>query len=128
MQEFMKYDFTVDQITFACIVKAGTGNTVHKNRRNHGLALFPDGKRIFTFEGKTEITVSKNMIVYFPKGSNYTIDEIEISDCYAINFDLPIAVPFEPFAFKVKNIAEYLEAFKKSDKAWTRKKQAICPK
>ena len=127
MHEFMKHDFVIDKITFACMVKSSTGNAIHRNRKNHGLALFPAGKRVFTFE-KKEMTVSKDTIVYFPKGSNYTIKDIETSDCYAINFDLPTAVPFESFAFKVKNIAEYLDAFKKSDKAWTRKKTGYMSK
>ena len=33
MEKFMKYDFTISEITFANIVKAGTGAKVHQNRK-----------------------------------------------------------------------------------------------
>ena len=120
MVDFMKQDFIVDKIELACIVKAGTGSMIHKNRASHGLALFLDGERTFCFDEK-KIKVTKNMIVYFPKGSNYIIKEKEASDCYAINFQMPDDVIFEPFAFKIKNLNTYLESFKNSQKIWDKK-------
>lgn len=74
MEKFMNHCFTIGEITFANIVKAGTGAKVHKNRKSHGLAIFPGGERTFYFEHK-KIKVEGNTIVYFPKGSNYTIKE-----------------------------------------------------
>ncbi len=120
MIDFMKQDFIVEKIELACLVKAGKGTLIHKNRASHGLALFLGGERIFCFDEK-KIKVNKNTIVYFPKGSNYIIKERESSDCYAINFQMPDNVVFEPFAFKIKNLNTYLESFKNSQKIWDKK-------
>ncbi|MCR4719347.1 MAG: AraC family transcriptional regulator [Firmicutes bacterium] len=128
MDIFMKHDFTIDKITFASLVKAGTASRIHKNRKNHGLAFFPDGELTFLFDDGTELNVSKNTIVYLPKNSNYVVEKQSPSDCYAINFDMPYSMHFSPFKFKVKNTTEYLDAFKTSDKIWTRKKTAYMTK
>ncbi|MBQ2967246.1 MAG: helix-turn-helix transcriptional regulator [Clostridia bacterium] len=116
----MKQDFIIDKIELACLVKAGKGSMIHKNRASHGLALFLGGERTFCFDEKI-FKVTKNTIVYFPKGSNYTIKEKETSDCYAINFQMPVNMKFEPFVFKIKNLNTYLESFKNSRKIWNKK-------
>lgn len=120
MERFMNHNFTIGEITFACIVKAGTGTKVHKNRKSHGLAIFPGGERTFYFDNK-KISVGENTIVYFPKGSNYTIKEKASFDCYAINFEMPDGARFEPFALKIKNVNTYLESFKQAQKMQTKK-------
>ncbi len=120
MIHFMKQDFVIDKIELACLVEAGKGSMIHRNRLSHGLALFLGGERTFCFDEK-KFKVTKNTIVYFPKGSNYTIKEKVASDCYAINFQMPDNMKFEPFAFKVKNLNTYLESFKNSQKIWDKK-------
>lgn len=115
MDDFMKHSFVIGEITFANIVRAGTGAKTHKNRRSHGLALFTGGERTFYFDGK-KLKVGENTIVYFPKGSNYTIKEKTPFDCYAINFEMPDGARFEPFAFKIKNANTYLESFKQAQR------------
>ena len=120
MDDFMKQDFTVTKIDLACYVRAGTGALVHKNRGSHGLALFLGGERTICFDN-ARLKVTKNMIVYFPKGSNYTVKEKESSDCYAINFQLPEHIHFDPFALPVKNSNGYLENFRTAQKIWARK-------
>lgn len=113
MEKFMHHSFTIDKITFANIVKAGTGGKIHKNRKSHGLAIFLGGERTFFFDSK-KLKVGGNTVVYFPKGSNYTIKEKESFDCYAINFEMPDGAIFEPFAFKIKNANSYIESFKQA--------------
>ena len=120
MINFMKQDIIIDKIELACLVEAGKGKMIHKNRASNGLALFLGGERTFCFDEK-KFKVTKNTIVYFPKGSNYVIEEREASDCYAINFQMPDNVFFEPFAFKIKNLNTYLESFKNSQKIWDKK-------
>ena len=120
MEKFMNHSFTIGEITFVNIVKAGTGAKVHKNRKSHGLAVFLGGERTFYFEHK-KIKVEGNTIVYFPKGSNYTIKEKISFDCYAINFEMPDNACFEPFSFKVKNVNAYLESFKQAQRQQMRK-------
>ena len=121
MKEFMKYNFVIDRIRLACLVKAGTGATVHKNRASHGLALFTGGERWIVFPDR-KIKVGKNTIVYFPQGSDYIVKDREIADCYAINFWMADGASFEPFAFKVKNYGAYLESFKSAQNIWAKKK------
>lgn len=116
----MKHDFTVSKIELAMLVEAGKGAMIHKNRKAHGLAIFLGGERTFYFDGK-KFKVTKNTIVYFPKGSNYTIKEKVPSDCYAINFQMSDNEIFEPFAFKVKSLNSFLESFKSSVRIWTKK-------
>lgn len=121
MINFMKHDFTIGKIELAILVKSGSGSMIHKNRKSHGLAVFLGGDRTFYFDSK-KIKVTDNTIVYFPKGSNYTIKEKQPSDCYAINFQMPDNLCFEPFAFKIKNRSLFLEGFMESVKCWTKKK------
>lgn len=120
MRNFMNHNFIISEITFANIVKAGTGAKLHKNRKSHGLAIFPGGERTFYFDNK-KIKVGGNAIVYFPKGSNYMIKEKTAYDCYAINFEMPDGIHFEPFSYKVKNINIYLESFKQAQRQQARK-------
>lgn len=119
MEKFMNHNFIISDITFANIIKAGTGTKVHKNRKSHGLALLLEGERTFCFDNK-KIKTGENTIVYFPKGSNYTIKEKTPFDCYAINFEMPDGAIFEPFAFKIKNMNAYLESFKQAQKQQTK--------
>lgn len=120
MKNFMQHDFCVDNIEIACLVAAGKGTLVHKNRASHGLAIFLGGERTFYFDNK-KFKALKNSIVYFPKGCNYNIKDKIPYDCYAINFQMPNDICFEPFVFNVKNINPYLESFKNSQKIWTKK-------
>lgn len=127
MMNFMEHDFTVGKIKLACLVEAGKGKMVHQNRTSHGLAIFLGGERTFYFDEK-KIWVGKNTIVYFPKGSNYTIKEKTPSDCYAINFQMPDDAVFEPFSFKIKSLNSYLDSFKNSQKIWEKKKPGYASK
>ena len=120
MKNFMTHNFTISEITFANIVKAGTGTKIHKNRKSHGLAFFPGGERTFYFDSK-KIKVGENEVVYFPKGSNYTIAEKVSFDCYAINFEMPDGALFEPFSFKIKNANIYLDSFMQAQRQQARK-------
>lgn len=120
MLNFMKHDFVIDKIELACLVESGKGSLIHRNRYSHGLAIFLDGERNFCFDDK-KMNVTKNTIVYFPKGSNYTIKEKEQSDCYAINFQMSSDCSFPPFAFKIKNRDLFLKYFKDSQRNWITK-------
>lgn len=120
MEEFMKHDFTVGQISFANIVKAGSARLVHKNRPAHGLAFFTGGRRTIFFD-KTRILAEGNTLVYFPKGADYTIRDTESADCYAINFQMPDGASFSPFVFKAKNPGIYLESFRQAQRHQERK-------
>ena len=99
----MKSDINIQKIVLACMVKAGTGANAHYNRPSHGLALFPGGKRFFDF-GNKRVRADGKCIVYFPKGSSYSINTAELTDCYAVNFELGNNQIFEPFAFTIEHM------------------------
>ena len=120
MEKFMNHNFTIGEITFANIVKGGTGTICNKNRKSHGIALFLGGERTFQFENK-KFSVLENTLFYFPKGANYTIQVKKPFDCYAINFEMPDGACFEPFALKTKNVDAYLNSFQKAQKHKARK-------
>lgn len=115
MKKFMSSDFNLKDEALAFYVKAGTGMQDHRNRPNHGLAIFPGGKRVYNF-GNKKLRVNKNCIVYFPKGSDYSINVFEHYDCYAINFDFSDEYSFEPFVFEIKHSENYLPHFKNANK------------
>ena len=117
MNDFMICDLNINKIVLACIVKAGKGARVHHNRPSHGLALFLGGKRFLSFD-RTKLTVEGDSIVYFPKGSNYTVSDIEPSDCYAINFDFDNPQTFDPFVIKIEHASDYLSNFKTAKNIW----------
>lgn len=120
MIDFIKQDFMIEKIELACMVAEGKAAPVHKNRKNHGLAFFRDGEAILTFENK-KIKAVKNTLVYFPKGSDYTVRETVPCTCYAINFQMKTEREFEPFSLQLKNADAYLQSFKESQRIWTKK-------
>lgn len=121
MQDFMANDFDITKIALACYVAAGTGTPVHMNRPFHGLALNLAGIKEYIFEEDKHILVKKNSIIYMPKNSNYKVKDIEIGDCYAINFDIAEPVSFKPFVFNVKNSILFIESFKSANAKWGKK-------
>ena len=120
MLEFVKQDFVIEKIELACLVAEGKAAPTHKNRKNHGLAFFRAGEAVLTFENK-KIKAVKNTLVYFPKGSDYTVREIVPTVCYAINFQMQTDRSFDPFAVQLKNADVYLQSFRESRKIWTKK-------
>ena len=123
MDDFMKWDFQVEQIVLACYVPRGGGMTVHRNRPSHGLALHTGGVKVYTFEGGRTLQVNKNELIYLPKGSTYRVTARQTGDCYAINFLLSQRKDFEPFVCKVKNFSTLLDYFKSAKGVWETKKK-----
>lgn len=121
MQNFMKYNFDIENITLACYVSAGNGAPVHKNRPNHGIVFHDGGVRQYTFDETNTITVLENDMLYLPKGSNYTVKTQGGGGCYAINFQLFGNPSFEPFKFKIKNHKGFTELFRNAEQVWRQK-------
>ena len=101
MLQFLNHDFQVQSFVQATSVPPYLRNQLHKNRPNHGLALHLGGIKRYRFEEYPEVITSKNCIIYLPKGSNYDVDILEASLCYAINFDLFESLDLAPFCFEV---------------------------
>ncbi len=120
---FLDSDYVIAQITLACKVPAGSGETVHNKRPSYGLAFNVDGEKKYIFDNDTALTVGKNDIIFLPKNSNYVVENITLGDCYAINFLLEREIAGTPFVHHVKNAAKLYELFVSAEKAF-RSKQA----
>lgn len=107
---FYDYDFDIKNVVLACKVLAGTGESVHRNRPSHGLAVNLGGEKKYDFFGKT-LTVKENDIIFLPEGSNYNVENIKNGDCLAINFKLSSSADFEPFVCHPKNSREVISSF-----------------
>lgn len=120
--DFYDYSFTVTKIALACYVPAGTGDTIHKNRPSHGLALNVSGIKTYSFDNGERLVVSSGDIIYLPFRSNYTVESNSPGDCYAINFELSDDEVFSPFVTHTKNFDGYSELFRTASAAFTAKK------
>lgn len=119
MNDFFNFNFNINKITLAIYVAPGCGDTVHRNRTSHGLALYTQGNAAYTFEGSKTLTAEKNDIIFMPKHSNYTVDKSRTGGCYAINFDLSPDADFEPFV--LRNASATAEKFKTAERAFRKK-------
>lgn len=115
-------DFFVLKIATACLVKAGTHQPVHTNRKNSGLAIMCNKSCEFLFENSKRIVVQQNDIIYLPKGSNYVIKSTDPGDCYAINFISSIELSDSPLLFHTNESAQFIERFKRAEVTWRNKK------
>lgn len=124
MKSFMESEHNIKNIILACLVDSKTARKVHINRASHGLVLYTKGDTTFVFDTGKRVRVTKNDLVYLPKGSNYTVEKNSFgAECYAINYLTYEDISYEPFSFKTKNASLFLELYKKADKAWKSSKK-----
>ena len=125
MRNFMTCDHVIVAIRAAIYVEAEKSQTVHHDRKSHGVSLnLSPHTKTYIFSDGITIDVEQNMLVYLPKGSSYTVHTKVTGDNYAINFDVTENANFAPFAFRVKNLSGYIRRFKDSEKLWRQKKTA----
>ena len=122
MKSFMDYDFDKKKITFVYHKDGGEGSVIHKNRKNHGLAFFSEGKNEYFFSDGTKIVVESGEIIYLPKGSTYKVSTIVPGKCRAVNFELSSDTVFSPFSMKAKNAMAVTEIFQRMKNVWEYKK------
>lgn len=118
----MNYDFNIKKIILACLVPAGTGDAVHKNRPSHGIALHMNGEKEYRFSDGRVLTVKANDIIYLPQNSTYTVSVKVPGDCYAINFEIDEDISFYPFVIKTKNHSSVLDSFRRAYNSWKLRK------
>lgn len=122
MEKFIHADHNVSEIVLACFVPPNTGETVHKMRPSHGLAMNCEGEKRYVFSDGTTYTVKQNDLIYLPKNSSYVVETPAAGGTYCINFQLSQDVDFSPFSFHLKNADDVLHAYKNAEKVWRRKK------
>ncbi len=122
-------DFYITRVILACFVKSGTGAPIHRNRSSHGFAYNLRGSIEYTFDNGNTVIVGENELIYLPLGSNYTVRENPVGDCYAINFQLSEPIQAEPFKLYLKP-TDVLNSFKHAEQAFRRQqigyKQICC--
>ncbi|MBR5508187.1 MAG: helix-turn-helix domain-containing protein [Clostridia bacterium] len=122
MKSFMDYDFDVSKINFVYHKDGDAGTSVHKDRKNHGIAFFIEGKTEYEFSDGTKIIVNGGEIIYLPKGSTYKTSSNVPGKCRAVNFELSSDTVFSPFSMKAKNAMAVTEIFQRMKNVWEYKK------
>lgn len=122
MNDFFTYEFNVSVISLATFVPPGSGDTVHRNRKFHGIVYNCDGIKKYVFKDGNSLLIKENEIIYLPKYSNYTVESLESGGCYAINFDITENRTFDHFSYKPKNQQALVELFQNAEVMWRLKK------
>jgi AraC-like DNA-binding protein len=118
---FSLSDPCITSVVLACYLpKDFRGNLIHKDRPSHGLAYLAEGKNRYTFSDGTDLILQKGEILYLPKGSTYTVERIEETECYAINFQLASEEAFAPRVLPCKDRANLIACFSRAAAAWER--------
>lgn len=111
-------DIVISKIALAMYVPGGTGNPVHKDRPFHGLVLNDDNsKKDYFFSDGSVLNTNGGELFYLPKGSSYTVKDLTLGGCHAINFDANIS-EVKPFSMAVRNYDAVLKEFKDSVRKW----------
>ena len=119
MKDLFQQPLTVESIVLACLVKAGTGKNIHRDRPSHGVALFTGSESTIAFEGGPRLILRGPSLVYFPKHSGYTITEATSADWYAINFQLAGQPGCRPFSLSLPQPSPYRQRFAEAANQWT---------
>lgn len=128
MKNFMEYDFDVQKVLLACLVKVGQGAFLHKNRPSHGLVLYQSGAEVYDFGTGRPVSVKAGDIIYLPKGADYAVAPFPQGSCYIMNFDVSEQLCCEPFVFRPKNSIDTLGAFRLAEKTWKSKNRGYMMK
>lgn len=125
MKNFVISDHVITSISAAIYVEADNGQTVHKDRKSHGISLnLSPHKKTYVFSDGTTLEIAQNMLIYLPKGSSYTVHTNVTGNCYAVNFDILEDDDFAPFYLRAKNLNGYVGKFKDLEKFWYQKRPA----
>ena len=129
MKRFLREDICVTRIRLACAVPAGAGAPIHKNRPAYGAVYYTQGADRYEFSTGEALEVHAGELLLLPKGSDYTVQALSPSFCYAINFDISEQATHAPFSLSVKNGTDVGGAFATAERAWQHKDagyQAAC--
>ena len=107
---------TVTEIALAVHVLPYSGKSVHKDRPLHGLVLNDEkSDKEYIFSDGRVLRTEPGSLFYLPKHSSYTVKDIVVGGCYAINFEAEIDCP--PFAISARGEG-LARAFRCACSAW----------
>lgn len=118
MKRFLSEDICVTKIRLACSVPTGAGAPIHKNRLAYGVVYYIKGEERYLFSTGEALLVHAGDVLFLPRGASYTVQELSLAFCYAINFDISEQTVHMPFVFSVKNTTELASAFSAAERAW----------
>ncbi|MBO5008415.1 MAG: helix-turn-helix transcriptional regulator [Clostridia bacterium] len=125
MKKLLSLDVDIKNVFNTVYVGFGKGKPQHFNREFHGLCYYPCANTIFEFSDKTSVETKPNSIIYLPKGSTYTVHDLNTDKntrgCYAINFNISQVGAFRPYCVNIKNFTHMERLFVSAEKAWRQK-------
>ena len=105
------------------------GKSVHKDRLFHGLVLNDEkSDKEYLFSDGSVLRTEPGSLFYLPKHASYTVRDITIGGCFAINFEAELGC--RPVAIPVRGEG-LLRAFRRACSEWqlgkpTRHASAMC--
>ena len=128
-KELMEKEIYPSKIVFVMKVPVTVHVPVHKDRPFHGFAYHLQGEKTYHFEGKTDIDIEPDTIIYLPKGSSYNETGAKrTKSCYAINFETVEKLNCDPFLYRPKDPAKILGLFREAEVAWRKKNSGYIEK
>lgn len=121
MPEWIFQNLTVTKILLCCFVAKGANRPVHQNRPNHGLAYKVSGVSRYIFDDGTELTLHPGQLMYLPKHSTYRVENIELGEWYAINFQVQQEGAGQPQIISVRNAQSFSQIFAEAKDLWNRR-------
>ncbi len=122
MTDFSTFDFRGIDISVCIFVRPGQGQSIHTDRKFHGLVIFCEGSEYeYKFSDGKTLCAHDDSILYLPKHSSYTVTAPNPCGCYAINFDIPKDITLGEFVIKLKNPSDVIQKFKKAANVWSTK-------
>lgn len=122
MPNWLYQDLTVTNITLCCFVEKGTNRPAHKNRPSHGLAFKLSGVCRYIFDDGKELTLHPGQLLYLPRHSSYRVENVELGDWYAINFQLKKDPDAPPQVLSVRDVAGFSQLFAEAEATWRKRR------
>jgi len=126
MKHFLETDLYVSQIEYALLVHRTNTKRLHVNRAHHGLCIRLEGTPsvTYTFSSGDAFTPPVGSIIFFPKGSSYTVDREPAHNpppyiCQAVNFQFCTDEVFSPCLIQSRHTNVLLEHFTTLSKMWS---------
>ena len=123
----LEREIAVTKIGVAVFVTRGNGNSIHKGRLYHGLAMCVGQDILYRFDKWGDFPCRSGQIIYLPRGSDYTAigsdrPAEDGAGTYCINFliDGDEGEEYSPAVFTPRAAAEAISAFSRAENSFRR--------
>ncbi len=94
---------------------------INKNRFSHGFVYKISGEVKYHFND-VSLHFTPGCVCYFPKGSDFTIENIVLGECIAINFQTLENIDIAPFCFDATQNEQIKAIFQRLEILWAKRK------